>query len=151
MALTSSGTGSKTAAVDLDQRNKALAQVKLPRVLLYAALPSCVEKGVNMLPLKYALDDAPTEDQVIRRLSSLLDYLRSCRIQLVLPDRYAGLTARSTDEIRAWAFKLSAGGNDCDCLSAAGRCWLGEIRDAFTAAAHRLDEISVTNVRKDAA
>lgn len=104
-----------------------------------------------MLPLKYALDDAPTEDQVIRRLSSLLDYLRSCRIQLVLPDRYAGLTARSTDEIRAWAFKLSAGGNDCDCLSAAGRCWLGEIRDAFTAAAHRLDEISVTNVRKDAA
>jgi hypothetical protein len=105
-----------------------------------------------MLPLKYAVDDAPTEEQVIRRLSSLLDYLRSCRIQSILPDRYAGLTARNVDEIRAWAFKLTAGSTDCDRLSAAGRCWFAEIRDAFNAAARRLDEISVAvTVHKDAA
>jgi len=98
------------------------------------------------------MDSAPNEEQVIRRLSALLEYLRSCRIQSVLPDRYAGLTARSTDEIRAWAFKLTAGGRDCDVLSAAGRCWLAEIRDAFSAAARRLDELSAAAiVHRDAA
>jgi hypothetical protein len=104
-----------------------------------------------MLPIKYALHDAPTEEQVVRRLSSLLEYLRSCHIESVLPDRYAGLTATSTDEIRAWAFKLAAGHKESHCLSAAGRCWLGELHDAFIAAARRLDELSVVRVHRDAA
>jgi hypothetical protein len=98
------------------------------------------------------MDSVPNEEQVIRRLSSLLAYLRSCRIQSVLPDRYARLTAGSAAEIRAWAFKLAAGGKDDYHLSAAGRCWLAEIRDAFGAAARRLDEISAAApVHRDAA
>lgn len=104
-----------------------------------------------MLPTQFSMESAPNEEQVVRRLSSLLDYLRSCHIESVLPDRYCGLTARSTEEIRAWAFKLAAGGKDSYCLSAAGRCWLEEIREAFTAAARRLDEISIARIHRDAA
>jgi len=104
-----------------------------------------------MLPPRFEMDSAPNEEQVVRRLSSLLDYLRSCHIESILPDRYAGLNARNTDEIRAWAFKLTAGGKDSYCLSAAGRCWLGEIREAFAAAARRLDEFSAASMQRDAA
>jgi hypothetical protein len=104
-----------------------------------------------MLPLKYAVEDAPTEDEIVRRLSALLDYVRACRVASILPQRYAGLTARNTVEIRAWAFKLAAGDNESHCLSAAGRCWLGELHDAFNAAARRLDELSAARVHRDAA
>ena len=104
-----------------------------------------------MLPLKYAVENAPTEDDVVRRLSALLAHLRACRVESILPQRYASLTAGNTAEIRAWAFKLAAGDKEIHCLSAAGRYWFGEIQDAFAAGARRLDELSAAKVHRDAA
>ena len=95
-----------------------------------------------MLPITYSVEGASTDAQVLRRLSSFLDYLCTCHIDSILPQRFSGLAAHSADEVRAWAAKLAEGSKDSYCLTAAGRCWLEEIRDAFAAAACRLDEIS---------
>jgi hypothetical protein len=95
-----------------------------------------------MLPIKHALESASTEAQVLRCLSSFLDHLRSCKIDSLLPHRFSGLSACNDDEIRAWSGKLAESRNDTYPLGAAERCWLEEVRDAFAAAARRLDEIA---------
>lgn len=95
-----------------------------------------------MLPIKHAMERASTDAQVLRRLSSFLDHLRSCSIDSILPHRFSGLSACNADEIRAWSEKLGQCGKDTYPLTAAGHCWLEEMRDAFAAAVRRLDEIA---------
>jgi hypothetical protein len=95
-----------------------------------------------MLTTGYAVGNAATESQILRRLSSFLEYLRSCHVDSVLPRRFSGLSASSPDAVRDWAKKLCEGGTDSYRLSAAGYCWLEEVRGAFSAAARRLDEIA---------
>ena len=97
-----------------------------------------------MLPIKHAMESASTDAQVLRRLSSFLDRLRSCNIDSILPQRFSGLSACNADEVRAWSGKLAQCGKDTYHLTAAGRCWLEEVRDAFAAAARQLDEIADT-------
>ncbi len=95
-----------------------------------------------MLPIKCAVQNASTDAQVLRRLSSFLDYVHSCHIDSILPPRFSGLSASSPDAVRDWANKLCEGGTDSYRLNAAGYCWLEEVRGAFSAAARRLDEIA---------
>ena len=100
-----------------------------------------------MLPITYSVEGASTDAKVLQRMSSFLDYLRSCYIDSILPQRFSGLAAHNVDEVRLWAVKLGQGGEDTYSLTAAGHCWLEEVRDAFAAAARRLDEISAANQR----
>ena len=98
-----------------------------------------------MLPNTYSVEGAATDAQVAQRMSSLLDYLHSCHIDSILPQRCSGLTAHNADEVRLWAVKLGQGGKDTYGLTATGHCWFEELRDAFAAAAKRLDEIATAN------
>ena len=98
-----------------------------------------------MLPIAYSVEGATTDAQVLQRMSSLLDYVHSCHIDSILPQSCSGLAARNAYEIRLWAAKFGQGGRDTDGLTAAGHCWFEELRDAFAAAAKRLDEIAAAN------
>ena len=95
-----------------------------------------------MLPIRYAVESAPTQAQVLERLSSFLEYLRSCHVDMVLPRELAGLSASSTGAVRDWAALLEENWRDDYRLSAAGQCWMEEVREAFVAAANRLDRIA---------
>jgi hypothetical protein len=95
-----------------------------------------------VLPIRYAVESAPTQAQVLERLSSFLEYLRSCHVDMVLPPELAGLSACSTDSVRDWAALLEENWKDDYRLSAAGQCWMEEVREAFVAAANRLDRIA---------
>ena len=95
-----------------------------------------------MLPIKYALQNASTNAQVLRGLSSFLDYLRSCHIDSILPQRFSGLSACNAEEIEAWSAKLEQGGKDIYSLTTVGQWWLEEVRESFAAAAQRLGEIA---------
>ena len=97
-----------------------------------------------MLPIKHPMESASTDAQVLRGLSSFLDHLRSCNIDSILPQRFSDLSACNAEEIQAWSAKLKQGGKDIYCLTAAGRLWLEEVREAFAEAAQRLDEIAET-------
>jgi hypothetical protein len=97
-----------------------------------------------MLPVQEDLKSASTEAQVLRQLSAFIEDLRRCCVDSILPQRFSGLAAGSGDEVRAWAQRLAQGGKDTYGLGAAGRYWIDEVRDAFAAAAKRLDEISAT-------
>jgi hypothetical protein len=88
------------------------------------------------------MESASTDAQVLRPLASFLDHLRSCNIASILPHRFSGFSACNADEIRAWSGKLGECGKDTCHMTAVGRCWLEEVRDAFAAAARRLDEIA---------
>jgi len=94
-----------------------------------------------MLPPNFTVDNATTETEVLRRLSSFVEYLQSCHVDTVLPRRFAGLSARSVAEVRSWTQQLSEPAHYGYRLSAAGHCWLEEIRDAFTDASRRLDAL----------
>ena len=100
-----------------------------------------------MLPVQEAVKSASTEAQVLRQLSAFVEDLRRCCVDSILPQRFSGLAARNGDEVRAWARMLGQGGKDTYSLSAAGRYWIDEVRDAFAVAAKRLDEISATGQR----
>lgn len=95
-----------------------------------------------MLPIRYAVDSAPTQSQVLERLSSFLEYLRSCHVDMVLPPELSGLSASSTDSVRDWAALLEEHWKGDYRLSVAGQCWMEEVREAFVAAAKRLDRIA---------
>ena len=94
-----------------------------------------------MLPIRYAVENAPTQAQVLERLSSFLEYLRSCHVDTVLPRELSRLSASSTEAVRDWAELLEKNWIDDYRLSAAGQCWIEEVREAFVAAAKRLDRI----------
>ena len=96
-----------------------------------------------MLPIKYAVQKASTPAQVLRRLSSFLDYLRGCHIDSILPQEFSRLSACNAEEIQAWSAKLEQGGKDIYNLTAAGQLWLEAVREAFAVAAQRLDEIAM--------
>jgi hypothetical protein len=98
-----------------------------------------------MLPITYSVEGASTDAQVAQRMSSLLDYLHSCHIDSLLPRRCSGLAAHNADEVRLWAVRLGQDGKDTYGLTAAGHCWLEELREAFAAAAKRLDEIATAH------
>ena len=100
-----------------------------------------------MLPVKDAVESASTHAQVLQQLSSFLDDLRRYYVDAILPQRYSELAARNPDEVRAWAAMLGQECKDAYSLSAAGRYWSDEVRDAFGAAARRLDEISAAEER----
>ena len=94
-----------------------------------------------MLPEKYAVENAATAIEVLGKLSSLLEYLRSCHVDTVLPWQFSGLSAASIDAVRSWAHKLQEPGRYDYRLGAAGQCWLEQLREAFMAASRRLDEL----------
>ena len=94
-----------------------------------------------MLPIRFAVDSAPTQVQVLQRLSSFLEYLRSCHVDTVLPMELSSLSAANTGVVRKWAALLEKNWKDDYRLSAAGQWWIEEVREAFVAAAKRLDRI----------
>ena len=100
-----------------------------------------------MLCVQEAMKNTSTEAQVLRQLSAFVEDLRRCCVDSILPQRFSGLAARNGDEVRVWARMLGQGGKDTYSLSAAGRYWIDEVRDAFAVAAQRLDEISATGQR----
>ncbi len=103
-----------------------------------------------MLPVRYAVDNAATDVEVLRRLSAFLEYLSSCHVDSVLPRRFSQLSAASGTAVRDWAQKLSERGHHDYLLGAAGRCWLEEVREAFAAAVRRLDQIEAGGREADA-
>ena len=96
-----------------------------------------------MHPVKYAVHNASTPDEMLERLSSFLQYLHALDIASVLPRCFDGLSARNAEEVRAWSAKLAQRSTQTEILTAAGDLWLNDVRDAFAAAVERLDELAI--------
>jgi hypothetical protein len=95
-----------------------------------------------MLAVRFAVQNAPTEEKVLHSLTSFLDHLHRYRMEEILPQQLARLSARNVDDVRAWAQTLRAGVHDRYCLTAAGQLWFDEVCEIYFAAQRRLDELS---------
>jgi hypothetical protein len=94
-----------------------------------------------MLAIRFAVQNAFTPTQVVQNLAAFVDHLRRYRIEAILPERLANLSARDADDIRNWAQRLRENPHDRYCLTAAGQLWFEEIREAYSAACRRLDDL----------
>lgn len=95
-----------------------------------------------MFAVRFALQNAFTTEQVLSHLGSFIDHLHRYRIEEILPEQLARLSARDADDVHAWAQSLRKGVHDRYCLTAAGRLWFEEICDTYFAADRRLDELA---------
>jgi hypothetical protein len=94
-----------------------------------------------MLAIRFAVQHASTADKVIENLCTFIEHLHRYRIEAILPADLIGISAKNPDDVRAWARRLQQEMHDRYCLTAAGELWFEEIRDAYAAAARRLDEL----------
>lgn len=95
-----------------------------------------------MHPIKYAVQNAETSTEVLRRLSSFVNYLHGCCADTLLPGEFSHLSAGSAEEVSAWSVKLSRADHHAEALTVAGDIWLKDVQDAFSCAAQRLHEIA---------
>lgn len=95
-----------------------------------------------MHPIKYAVQNAQTTAEVLKRLSSFVNYLHTCCVDNLLPGEFAHLSAGSAQEVLSWADKLSRADHHAKALTVAGDIWLTDVQDAFSCAAQRLEEIA---------
>lgn len=95
-----------------------------------------------MFAVRFAFQNAPTEEKILHSLTSFLDHLYRYRMEEILPQQLAHLSARSVDDVRAWAQELRKGVHDRYCLTAAGQLWFDEVCETYFAAEKRLDELS---------
>lgn len=110
-----------------------------------------INKEHTMHPIKYAVQNASTNDEVCERLTSFLGYLRSLRVDLILPERLSGLSACNADEVKAWSARLAQEARNTESLTPAGDLWLKELQEAFAAAELRLSEIAKAQIKQTAA
>lgn len=95
-----------------------------------------------MHPIKYAVQNARTKDEVLKRLSSFVSYLHGCCVDTLLPGEFSHLSAGSADEVSAWSEKLARADHHAEALTVAGDIWLKDVQEAFRCATQRLDEIA---------
>ncbi|MEO8005965.1 MAG: hypothetical protein ABI771_13710 [Betaproteobacteria bacterium] len=95
-----------------------------------------------MHPIKYAVQNAGTSAEVLKRLSSFVTYLHGCCADTLLPGEFSHLSAGSTEEVSAWSEKLSRADHHAEALTVAGDIWLKDVQDAFSCAAQRLEELA---------
>jgi hypothetical protein len=95
-----------------------------------------------MLAVKSAVRNAKTEARVLYELVTFIDHLKRYRMQEILPEQLANLSADDAEDVRAWARRLRKRVHDRYCLTAAGQLWFDEICETYFAAAERLDEFT---------
>jgi hypothetical protein len=94
-----------------------------------------------MLAIRFAVQNAKSEEQVVETLAAFIDHLHRYRIGSILPEQLASLSALDAGDVRAWAERLRKQVHDGYCLTAAGQLWYDEIREAYFAACRRLDDL----------
>ena len=94
-----------------------------------------------MLAIRFAVQNASTPDQLVENLQTFVEHLHRYRIEEILPEGMAGISANDVEDVHAWAHRLSGSVHDGYCLTAAGQLWFEEIRDAYFAASRRLREL----------
>ncbi len=104
-----------------------------------------------MHPIKYAVQNASTNDEVCERLTSFLGYLRSLDVDLIFPERLSALSACNADEVKAWSARLAQEARSTEGLTPAGGLWLKEVQEAFAAVELRLAEIAEAEIKVAAA
>ena len=95
-----------------------------------------------MLAVRFAVQNSHTPEQVVENLASFIDHLHRYRLEEILPEQLAALSAKDAGDIRVWAHTLRKGVHDRYCLTAAGQLWFDEIREAYFTAERRLDELT---------
>lgn len=95
-----------------------------------------------MHPIKYAVQNAETTTEVLKRLTSFVNYLHDCCVDTLLPGEFSHLSAGSAEEVAAWSEKLSRADHHAAALTVAGDIWLTDVQDAFSCAAQRLHAIA---------
>jgi hypothetical protein len=91
-----------------------------------------------MHPVRYAVRNASTNNEVFERLTDFLQYLRSAHIDCILPHYFEALSARNANDIRNALAMLHQETCHADDLTVAGDLWLADVREAFAAAVERL-------------
>jgi hypothetical protein len=97
--------------------------------------------GVSVLPARYALQFAESEEEVKYHLSAYLEYLHRCQVTALLPIERNPLSSRDVYEIYACAEKLNATSGCEISITATARYWLEEISEMFNTAAVRLKQL----------
>lgn len=95
-----------------------------------------------MLAVRFAVQNSRSPEQVVENLASFIDHLHRYRLEEILPEQLAVLSAKDAGDIRTWAHTLRKGVHDRYCLTAAGQLWFDEICETYFIAEKRLDELA---------